>query len=75
MMTNEQWTARLDRQWEELRRQEAILSMYRDDGLPVDLAEHNVKSRASDYARSVKDAPAESLLSHARNMKQPLQGL
>lgn len=69
MLTNQQWTDRLDRQWAELRRQEMILSLYIEDGLGDDFCYDTLEKRASDYARSVRDAPAPSMLAHARNVK------
>lgn len=69
MLTDQQWTARLDRQWIELRRQEQILSLYMEDGLGDEFCYETLDRRASDYGRSVRDAPAAALLAHARNVK------
>lgn len=69
MLTDEQWTERLDRQWAELRRQEMIFSLYMEDGLGDEFCYDTLEKRASDYGRSVRRAPRASLLAHARNVK------
>lgn len=75
MLTDEQWTARLDRQWTELRRQESVLALYIEDGLEGAFLYETLDKRASDYGRSVRDAPAPALLAHARNVKHPSSSL
>lgn len=69
MLTDQQWTERLDRQWAELRRQERIMSIYMEDGLGDEFCYDTLDKRASDYGRSVREAPASALLAHARNVK------
>lgn len=69
MLTDQQWVDRLDRQWTELVRQEHILSMYIEDGLGDEFCYDTLDKRASDYGRSVRQAPASAVLAHAANIR------
>lgn len=70
MMSERDWVVLLGRQWAMLVTHESLLDAHYQDGTDATAQDVRVRRLASDYGRSVRDAPPAALLFHAQELRK-----